>query len=309
MTQATSMVHADGELSGAINGMEMYYEVSGSGEPLVLLHWFNGSGQSWQRFVPELSKSYRVIVPDLRGHGRSTNPMNQFTHRQSALDVFALLDKLGITKFKGMGICTGGMTLLHMATQQPSRVESMVLIGATIYYPEQARQIMRKSTVESLTPRDYERMRRVHKHGDDQIRALRQQFYSFKDSYDDMNFTSPDLSTITAKTLLVHGDRDELFPVAIPIEMYRSIPNSFPWIIRNGGHVPIYDPKVPFVSTALDFLAGSWDSKRRSKALPPAVPRPPARTHSGLPQRLARVVRQQSSRVDPVDNDLATIAG
>src|SRR5436309_5552444 len=120
--------------------MQMYYETYGQGDPLVLLHGFFRSGQVWAEFIPKLSKQYQLIVPDLRGHGRTTNPTSQFTHRQSALDVFALLERLGITTFKAMGISTGGMTLLHMATQQPSRVEAMVLIGATIYFPEQARE-------------------------------------------------------------------------------------------------------------------------------------------------------------------------
>ena len=238
----------------AVNGIAMYYETSGQGEPLVLLHGFNGSGQAWSLLVPEFAKHYQVIVPDLRGHGRSTNPSGKFTHRQSALDVFALLDALGIKQVKAMGSSTGGMTLIHMATQQPSRVEAMVLIGATIYFPEQARVIMRKATPESLTPEMYERRRQTHKHGDEQIRALQQQFYDFRNSYDDMNFTGPYLSTITARTLIVHGDRDQFFPVEIATEMYRSIPKSFLWIVPRGGHGPISDPDVPFVPTALKFL-------------------------------------------------------
>ena len=238
----------------AVNGIEMYYETSGQGEPLLLLHGFGGSGQAWSSVIPDFAKRYQVIVPDLRGHGRSTNPTNKFTHRQSALDVYALLDSLGIKQVKAMGISTGGMTLIHMATQQPARVEAMVLIGATIYFPEQAREIMRKATVESLTPELYERRRQIHKRGDDQIRALQQQFHDFRNSYDDMNFTAPYLSTITARTLIVHGDRDQFFPVEIPQQMYESIPNSFLWIIPRGGHVPIFDADVPFVATALKFL-------------------------------------------------------
>jgi pimeloyl-ACP methyl ester carboxylesterase len=246
----------------AVNGMEMYYEVRGQGEPLVLLHGFNGSGQAWSPLVADFAKGYQVILPDLRGHGRSTNPSGKFTHRQSALDVFGLLDALGIRQVKAMGISTGGMTLLHMATQQPSRVEAMVLIGATIYFPEQARVIMRRATPESLTPQIYERRRQTHKRGDEQIRALQQQFHDFKDSYDDMNFTAPYLSTITARTLIVHGDRDQFFPVEIPYEMYRSIPKSFLWIIPRGGHVPIFDANVPFVPTALKFLAEWRDGEQ-----------------------------------------------
>jgi pimeloyl-ACP methyl ester carboxylesterase len=103
-------------------------------------------------------------------------------------------------------------------------------------------------------------MRRVHTRGDEQIRALRRQFHAFKDSYDDMNFTGPFLSTITARTLIVHGDRDEFFPVNIPVEMYQSIPRAALWIVPNGGHVPIQDPTMPFLPRALEFLRTPTDN-------------------------------------------------
>ncbi|CDM65163.1 alpha/beta fold hydrolase [Pyrinomonas methylaliphatogenes] len=246
-----------------VNGIELYYEIHGQGEPLLLIHGFGGSGQDWAPVLEEFAKHYRVILPDMRGHGRSTNPTKQFTHRQSALDMFALLDLLGVKTFKAMGISSGGMTLLHMATQQPSRVEAMVLIGATSYFPEPARQIMRRSTVESMTAQEWERARRIHKYGDDQIRMLREQFHRFKDSYDDMNFTRPLLSTITAKTLIIHGDRDQFFPVSIPVEEYCAIPNSFLWIIPNGGHVPIAGNVQEFTRITLQFLSGAWDQSKK----------------------------------------------
>lgn len=95
-----------------VNGFEMYYEIHGTGEPLVLLHGFFTSSDTWAEVIPDVKKDYRVIVPDLRGHGRSTNPSKEFTHRQSALDVYALLDELGVHRFRSMGISSGGMTLL-----------------------------------------------------------------------------------------------------------------------------------------------------------------------------------------------------
>lgn len=246
----------------SINDFEIYYEIYGEGTPLVLLHGFTGSGVAWESYIKDLSEHYRLIIPDLRGHGASTNPANQFTHQQSALDIFALLDKLQIEQFKAMGISTGGMTLIHMATQQPDRVEAMVLIGATIYFPEQARVIMRQRFPDSTSEDRWNVLRERHKHGDEQIRALLTQFHNFKDSYDDMNFTSPYLSIIKARTLIVHGDRDHFFPVSIPVEMYRSIPKSYLWIIPNGGHVPIRgENRKPFIHTALDFLNGEWEKK------------------------------------------------
>ncbi len=91
------------------------------------------------------------MIPDLRGHGRSTNPLLEYTHRQAASDVVALLDHLGIERFKAIGISGGGNILLHLATQHPSRVVAMVLVSATSYYPEQARTFMRHYTVDKLT--------------------------------------------------------------------------------------------------------------------------------------------------------------
>ena len=249
-------------LTASVNGMQMYYEIHGQGDPLVLLHGFTGTGRSWRNFVDDFAEHYRLIIPDLRGHGRSTNPTGRFTHRQSALDVFALLDQLGIERFKAMGSSTGGMTLIHMATQQPARVQAMVLIGATIYFPEQARVIMRQTSPETASPERWENMRKNHQHGDDQIRALLNQFNNFQDSYDDMNFTPPYLSTITAKTLIVHGDRDRFFPVSIPVEMYEGIPDSYLWIVPNGGHGPVGGENASvFTRIALEFLRGEWESR------------------------------------------------
>jgi pimeloyl-ACP methyl ester carboxylesterase len=109
-----------------------------------------------------------------------------------------------------------------------------------------------------MTAEDLERGRAVHKHGDEQVRALRRQFYGFKDSYEDMNFTAPLLGTIQARTLVVHGDRDQFFPVDIPLEMYRSIPNSFLWIVPNGGHGPHRQHPEEFLKLTKEFLAGEW---------------------------------------------------
>jgi pimeloyl-ACP methyl ester carboxylesterase len=255
--EATS-THGQTEL---INGIEMYYELCGQGEPLVLLHGFMGAGSNWNPFKSDLAREYRLIVPDLRGHGRSTNPSMEFTFRQSALDLFALLDRLEIKRFKAIGMSAGGKTLLHMATQQPERVEAMVLVSATPYFPESARAIMRQVTAEGRSDEEWRLMREWHKHGDEQIRALWRQGNAFKDSYDDMNFTPPYLSTITAQTLIVHGDRDPFYPVDIALEMYKAIPASYLWVIPNGGHGPIFGGVTEsFIRTATDFLRGGWQS-------------------------------------------------
>ncbi len=115
-----------------INGIEMYYEIHGTGVPLVLLHGFFGSGEWWDFVIEDFSKQYQLIIPDLRGHGRSINPLEKWSMAQSAMDIYALLDFLGIDKINGIGVSTGGKTLLHMATQDSKRMKAMVLIGGTM---------------------------------------------------------------------------------------------------------------------------------------------------------------------------------
>jgi len=101
-----------------------------------------------------------------------------------------------------------------------------------------------------------EMYRECAKRGDEQIHQLIAQFNALHEDYDDMNFTAQSLSTITARTLIVHGDRDNFFPVEIPVSIFRSIPDAALWIIPGGDHVPIYNSTVPFTSTALQFLDG-----------------------------------------------------
>ncbi|PRD43061.1 alpha/beta hydrolase [Phyllobacterium phragmitis] len=237
-----------------VNTVDMYYEEYGSGRPLLLLHGFGGSGQNWYPFLDALAERHRLIVVDLPGHGHSSDPTSEFTHRQAALDVLLLLEKLGIHQLSAMGISSGGMTLLHMATIASMRIEAMVLVSATTHFPVQARDIMREASFARMPQHVQDMYRACAKRGDAQIRQLIAQFNALADNFDDMNFTEEDLSVINARTLIVHGDRDSFFPIEIPVSLYRSIPDSQLWIIPNGEHVPVYDPMIPFAATAMRFL-------------------------------------------------------
>lgn len=238
-----------------INDIEMYYELRGEGEPLLLLHGGGGVGANWELIFKEPPDGYQLVIPDMRGHGRTTNPSAGFTFRQLAQDLFGLLDRLRIERCQAIGLSLGAKTLLHLATQQPSRIAAMVLVSATPYFPEQARTIMRELTPENRTDAEWQQMRQWHPQGDEQIRKLWRQMNALKDSYDDMNFTPPYLSTITARTLIVHGDRDPLYPVNLAVEMYTAIPLASLWVVPNGGHGPIFgDLTNRFVETALWFL-------------------------------------------------------
>ena len=74
-----------------INGLELNYEMAGDGEPLLWLHGFMGAGPDWKYIFKEPPAGFRLIAPDLRGHGASTNPSGEFSFRQAADDVAGLL--------------------------------------------------------------------------------------------------------------------------------------------------------------------------------------------------------------------------
>jgi pimeloyl-ACP methyl ester carboxylesterase len=239
----------------SINGIQMYCEIRGQGYPLVLLHGFTGSGSDWKPIYPEPPEGSCLIIPDLRGHGRSNNPTGEFSHRQSAWDVFALLDNLGVQQFDAIGISAGGNTLLHMATRRPERPRAMILVSATTHFPDQARALMGQVTSENRSDEEWEFMRKSHKYGDVQIRALWRQVHAFKDSYDDMNFSPSTLSAIKARTLIVHGECDPLYPIEIPTRMAGAIEKSRLWIIPGGGHDPIFGTMAErFRETAAAFF-------------------------------------------------------
>jgi pimeloyl-ACP methyl ester carboxylesterase len=174
-----------------------------------------------------------------------------------------VLDRLEIDRVKGIGISGGGVTLLHLATAQPSRVESMVIVSAPPYFPAQARAIQRIYSESMLSPRDLELLRARHLHGEDQIQRLFAHARRFADSYDDVNFTPPYLETVKAETLVVFGDRDPLYPVSLAFELREAIPKSFLWVVPNGGHSPVFGEAAPaFAATAMAFLNGAWQNPR-----------------------------------------------
>jgi pimeloyl-ACP methyl ester carboxylesterase len=243
-----------------LSDIEIYYETEGSGESLLLLHGGTGCHSNWALAGrDQFAREYALVLPDARGHGRTTNPQKTITHRQCALDTLALLDHLGVGTCRAIGLSMGANTLLHMATLEPERIEAMVLVSATMYFPEQARAIMRAiPPAAEQTPEAWEAMRKSHKLGDEQIAALWDWTRGLKDSYDDMNFTPPSLSRIKARTLIVYGDRDPLYPVEIAITMYRAIPHSELWVVPGGGHDPVFfDASKRFAETALSFLRAS----------------------------------------------------
>jgi len=243
----------------AINGVDLHYETIGEGEPLLWLHGFMGSGTDWTYIFKEPPAGFQLIAPDLRGHGASTNPSNEFSFREAAHDVLGLLDELRIDRIRAIGVSGGGLALLHMATMRPALVNAMVIVSAPPYFPAQARAIQRQASEAMFGATELELMRKRHVRGPEQLQQLLEHARGFADSYDDVNFTPPCLGMITADTLIVFGDRDPLYPVSLAFELYSAIPKAYLWVVPNGGHGPVFGDAAPrFAKTALSFLRGEW---------------------------------------------------
>ena len=237
-----------------LNDQQLYFEVHGIGEPLLLLHGFSGSSQDWVPSLTQWGTKFQLILPDLRGHGRSGTLAKPFRHKEAAADMLALLDHLKIASCRAVGISGGGSVLLHMATKQAGRIQAMVLVSATSYFPAQARSLM-SDYPDTLSQQQWETLRRRHPGGDEQIKAILASTKSFATSYDDLNFTPPLLSSIEARTFIIQGDRDPLYPVELSVEMAKAIPNSRLWIIPNAGHGPVLGARwSEFQQTASSFL-------------------------------------------------------
>jgi len=207
------------------------YEDHGDGEPLVLLHGFGGGADDWRHVFDLPQLPYRVI----RWNARVRLPQ---AHRRCAIDLIELLDELGLDRVRAIGMSMGGNTLLHAATIAPSRIDAMVIVSATTHFGPEARAIMRAAP--EPEPR------------------------AWAESDDEMSFTPDDLSRITAKTLVVAGDRDPLYPIAIAHDMARAIPNAELHVVEGGGHGPIFGADAPaFAAKALAFLRDRTRARRR----------------------------------------------
>src|SRR5262249_41416143 len=115
-----------------VNGLNMYYEVHGTGQPLVLLHGaFSAIGTSFGKVLPTLAESRQVIGVDLQGHGRTADIDRPLSLEQMADDVAALLAHLGIERADLFGYSLGAAVALHTALRHPERVRKLVLASVS----------------------------------------------------------------------------------------------------------------------------------------------------------------------------------
>lgn len=135
-----------------VNGVKMYYEVRGSGEPVVLLHGaFMAISGEWNDWVGELAKTRKVIAVEMQGHGRTGDIKRDITPENLADDVAAVLDYLKIPNADVVGYSFGAVTAMQLAISHPAKVRKVVVISAPIRrdgWVKEANDIWPKFSVE-----------------------------------------------------------------------------------------------------------------------------------------------------------------
>ena len=113
-----------------VNGINLYYEVHGTGRPMVVLHGGLGSGEMFEAVMPQLAAHHQVIAVDLQGHGRTADIDRPLDVRLMADDIAALIDHLELVKPDVVGYSLGGGVALQTAARHPDKVGRLVLVSA-----------------------------------------------------------------------------------------------------------------------------------------------------------------------------------
>jgi pimeloyl-ACP methyl ester carboxylesterase len=113
-----------------LHGDRVAYRDAGSGETLLLIHGMAGSSETWRAVIPQLAKKYRVIAPDLLGHGQSDKPRGDYSLGAFAVWLRDLLDELGVTRATIVGQSLGGGVAMQFVYQHPDYCQRLVLISS-----------------------------------------------------------------------------------------------------------------------------------------------------------------------------------
>lgn len=212
---------------------QIYYEVYGKGNPLVILHGgIFGSTVEMGRFIDSLSKKFMVIAVSTRGHGKSEMGSVEPSYEQKARDVNTILNKETKDRAIVLGFSDGAYTSYYLAGHFPSKVKSIVAIGAGVWTKgERAFSLNRKMAfdLDSLYWRQQLKLM-------PQPEKIDQWFSSLNSYYNSLNVGKEVFESIKSPVLLIAGEKDQNAPLATVIEAYKMLPKAQLGIIPNAPH-------------------------------------------------------------------------
>ncbi len=264
--------------SAMINGVQIYYEVSGEGPAIILLHGYTGSHQDWAAQIPLLSKKYRVVAMDHRGHGKSAAPSSasDYSVKIMAEDAYSLLRHLGIDRSCIVGHSMGGFMALELVLKYPDMVGALVLVDTSSGefervpgYAELRAKLDELAQTEGMeaafeynaahNPMTKEQFER-HPERREIVRQKMLHtsvagYIHVANSFSQWEPLTPRLSEIGVPTLIVVGDEDSPFLKPSKV-MEESIARSRLVIIPGSGHSPHEEVAEVFNDILLSFVDG-----------------------------------------------------
>jgi pimeloyl-ACP methyl ester carboxylesterase len=273
-----------------LHGERVAYRESGSGEVVMLIHGMAGSSDTWQAVVPELARHYRVIAPDLLGHGQSAKPRTDYSLGAFAAGLRDLLDELGITRATIVGHSLGGGVAMQFLYQHPEYCQRLILVssgglgpdvgwilrllaapGAEFVLPVIAPKVVLGignrvgswlGTVGRGSPRAGQIWAAYCSLSDSPTRAAFLRTLRSVVDYRGQSVSALSRLRLRSEvpTLVIWGERDQIIPVEHGYEVRAARPNSRLEVLAGLGHFPHVESPTEVASAIKEFIAGSQDA-------------------------------------------------
>lgn len=256
------------------NGINIYYEVHGQGQPLVLIMGLRRGLSWWYRQVPELSKNFRVIAFDNRGAGRSDQPDLEYSIKLLAADTAGLMDALGVARAHVLGVSMGGYIAQELALAHPERVLGLVLgctgcggRRAVLMGPElRSRFIANQGlTPEQILRKDMDiyfsdrfisgQSELIEEFVKVSMEHYQPAFAFFRQLDACLRHDTVDrVGSISAPTLIASGDDDPLVPFANSLVLKELLPQAELRVLPGGRHCFFLEEADRFNRLVTDFF-------------------------------------------------------
>ena len=239
-----------------VNNIQLYYEVHGQGEPLVLIMGLGANTRGWDMQVPAFSREFQVVAFDNRGSGRSDKPATSYSMRLFAEDTAGLMDALGIASAHVYGVSMGGFIAQELALSYPQRVRTLVL-GATSCGGRQAaaaspEQLTLMASLNTLGPEEAAERGLPLLYSDEFIAQKRQELIQRSLAHADLR-SPPEafgrqvqaavrhkaydrLPQIRCPTLIISGSEDKIVPAENSRILADRIPGAELVVLPKAGH-------------------------------------------------------------------------